>query len=371
MNQCLTNRALGLGGVCLGSLLVSQSFAQAEFRGLGDLPGGAAFSRPWAISSDGTTVVGISRSSNGDEAFRWKATTGIVGLGDFAGGGFSSLATDVSADGSVVVGQGRTTAGDAYFVWKADTGLTPILDGFFPVLGSAIAVSDDGQKVACIRRDTSQPQLVIWTRASGLQPSLGVPSYAFEIVMSGDGHVIVCGNERWTDGIGPVTISTDYPNAIATTTTRDGTTTCGTSGSGGFPSPFACRSSSLADAQPLWRTTSSRGIAKAVSDDASVIVGTDGENAMYWSGPTGAVKLKDWVVAKFGLQLTGWRLRSAVGISADGKVIAGEGTNPSGAEEAWLLRLPSDEACPSDFNADGGVDFSDVEAFFERWENGC
>jgi sulfatase modifying factor 1 len=28
-------------------------------------------------------------------------------------------------------------------------------------------------------------------------------------------------------------------------------------------------------------------------------------------------------------------------------------------------------ACPADFNADGGIDFGDVEAFFERWENGC
>ncbi|MEI7658966.1 MAG: LamG-like jellyroll fold domain-containing protein [Phycisphaerae bacterium] len=28
-------------------------------------------------------------------------------------------------------------------------------------------------------------------------------------------------------------------------------------------------------------------------------------------------------------------------------------------------------ACPADFNADGGVDFGDVGAFFERWENGC
>ncbi len=28
-------------------------------------------------------------------------------------------------------------------------------------------------------------------------------------------------------------------------------------------------------------------------------------------------------------------------------------------------------ACPADFNADGGVDFGDIEAFFERWENGC
>jgi hypothetical protein len=28
-------------------------------------------------------------------------------------------------------------------------------------------------------------------------------------------------------------------------------------------------------------------------------------------------------------------------------------------------------ACPADFNADGGVDFGDVEEFFTRWENGC
>ena len=28
-------------------------------------------------------------------------------------------------------------------------------------------------------------------------------------------------------------------------------------------------------------------------------------------------------------------------------------------------------ACPADFNADGGVDFGDIETFFERWEDGC
>jgi hypothetical protein len=28
-------------------------------------------------------------------------------------------------------------------------------------------------------------------------------------------------------------------------------------------------------------------------------------------------------------------------------------------------------SCPADFNADGGIDFGDVEAFFQRWENGC
>ncbi|MBS0198093.1 MAG: hypothetical protein JSR77_15170 [Planctomycetes bacterium] len=28
-------------------------------------------------------------------------------------------------------------------------------------------------------------------------------------------------------------------------------------------------------------------------------------------------------------------------------------------------------ACPADFNADGGIDGQDIQAFFERWENGC
>jgi hypothetical protein len=28
-------------------------------------------------------------------------------------------------------------------------------------------------------------------------------------------------------------------------------------------------------------------------------------------------------------------------------------------------------ACPAHFNADGGVDFGDIEEFFARWENGC
>jgi len=27
--------------------------------------------------------------------------------------------------------------------------------------------------------------------------------------------------------------------------------------------------------------------------------------------------------------------------------------------------------CTADFNGDGGVDGSDVEAFFDRWANGC
>jgi Lectin C-type domain len=46
-------------------------------------------------------------------------------------------------------------------------------------------------------------------------------------------------------------------------------------------------------------------------------------------------------------------------------------TGGCGCEPLYTNTVNFSVACPADFNADGGIDFSDVEAFFERWENGC
>src|SRR5712691_9226942 len=40
-----------------------------------------------------------------------------------------------------------------------------------------------------------------------------------------------------------------------------------------------------------------------------------------------------------GVDLTGWRLNSATGVSADGTVIVGYGTDPTGNIQAWIARL--------------------------------
>jgi hypothetical protein len=55
--------------------------------------------------------------------------------------------------------------------------------------------------------------------------------------------------------------------------------------------------------------------------------------------------LKDVLVNDFGLDLTGWQLIDATGISDDGLSIVGYGQNPSGNGEAWIARL--DPASPS------------------------
>jgi hypothetical protein len=49
--------------------------------------------------------------------------------------------------------------------------------------------------------------------------------------------------------------------------------------------------------------------------------------------------LKQVLTNDYGLNLAGWTLNFANGISADGLTVVGLGTNPSGNQEAWIARL--------------------------------
>ncbi|MHC4797676.1 MAG: hypothetical protein ACYTF1_13615 [Planctomycetota bacterium] len=86
----------------------SSAYGAAFFQGLGDLPGGEFSSVAYAISDDGSTVVGMSVSTNGHTAYRWTKDSGMIGLGDLPEWGPARYAHGVSADGSVVVGVGIT-----------------------------------------------------------------------------------------------------------------------------------------------------------------------------------------------------------------------------------------------------------------------
>lgn len=78
----------------------------------------------------------------------------------------------------------------------------------------------------------------------------------------------------------------------------------------------------------------------AVSADGSVVVGESGfAGAFVWDETNGMREL-DQVLTELGADHFGWAVESAYGISADGKRIAGEGTNPDGFREAWIATLP-------------------------------
>ena len=213
--------------VLVSAVLVSAvAFAGsgADFQGLGELPGGATYSSPTAVSADGTVAVGSSASTasgNNPEAFLWSEVGGMVGLGDL-GALFQSIAWSVSADGSVVVGQSLN--GQSFneaFRWTESTGMVGLGDlpgGIFS--SRALIVSADGSVVVGLGRNSDDYyEAFRWTETTGMVGLGALPGAI--IIQSGvsamtpDGSAIVgntfsasSGNSPeaflWTDGIGMV-----------------------------------------------------------------------------------------------------------------------------------------------------------------------
>jgi probable HAF family extracellular repeat protein len=288
---------------------------------LGTLPSGTERGVARAASGDGSVIVGNAlNGSNQNEAFRWTAATGMVGLGDLPGGFFESLANDVSEDGEVVVGQG--ISGDAEssryqaFRWTDSGGIVGL--GFLPGSGilrsTAEAANDDGSVVVGYSTHAFQ-EAFRWTAATGMvglgRLSGGTSSHAVNV--SSDGKVIV----------GFATNGDGFDEAFRWSQSA------GMIGLGYLPGG------------------DSQSIARAVSSDGRVVVGLAGQldggaSAFVWDPAHGMRNLQDVLVNNFGMSalLTGWTLTDAVALSADGRVIAGLGINPSGDREGWRVELP-------------------------------
>jgi hypothetical protein len=81
-----------------------------------------------------------------------------------------------------------------------------------------------------------------------------------------------------------------------------------------------------------------------------------------WDQHYGMRKLREVLTDEYGLELNGWTLTGATGVSDDGTVIVGSGVNPAGRLEAWRAVL----AAPillGDVNLDGEVNGLDVDPF--------
>jgi hypothetical protein len=76
------------------------------------------------------------------------------------------------------------------------------------------------------------------------------------------------------------------------------------------------------------------------------------------------VDLKSILISS-GINLSGWRLGSISGASADGFTIVGNGTNPSGQAEGWVANL-SPEPIPEPLTILGSIAVIAFAAGFER-----
>jgi probable HAF family extracellular repeat protein len=385
-------------------LQLSSWVQAAEFIPLGDLPGGEFQSSGNGVSADGTVVVGRSNSDfdgkdDGDtEAFRWTSETGMVGLGDFPGGRYRSRAYGVSADGSVVVGQGSDETFDIEaFRWTIIDGMERLGDSCCGVDDSeARGVSADGNVLVGEGTSTSGREGFRWTAESGITGVGDLPGGVFSSEandVSADGSVAVGRSEgasgteafRWTEVGGMVGLGT-LPggfDSVALGVSKDGSVVVGWSSSASGSEAEAFRWTSAGGMVGLGDLPGGDFIsrANAVSADGSVVVGmgttgsegdpgdptiaTGGggivagnkksasshEEGFIWTQANGLQRLRDILEADGTTGLSGWGPLRPHDISDDGRWVTGEGINPSGFNEAFLVRLPASINGPFNINA--------------------
>lgn len=300
--------------------------------------------------NDNLVTVGFSRYNTFGTLFQAFRSTGSQvtpeqAIGDLPGASMLSSAQAVSNDGNITVGYG--TYADAAQVSRrqafAYVAATAQMRGLGFLSGDnvsvAYGVSGDGTRVAGQSSNASSTRAIVWT----LNPDTSITrtllpdlpgGFAFGEAwgISGNGLVIVGDSEsengieatKWVDGQ-PVALG-DLPGGDFNSSAND------------------------------------------ASEDGSVIVGygtsaTSGflGEAVYWDA-SGVHSIRDLLVAA-GVDMTGWTLQVATGVSADGRTIVGNGTDPEGNPQGWIVVLGETTACAADFNNDGDVNPDDLGDF--------
>lgn len=358
--------ALSLAGFALAESAAAITFS--EIPGLIEVTG---------ISADGSAAIGIqSTRVTGDgftlterRAVRWRRGSSLDIIGDFSGGYVNGRPLDVSSDGSVVVGVGEfdmigenvppwddVVSKDAAFKWTESGGLQALtpLDRNAPN-SSAQLVTADGLNVF----GQSGSQAFSWTESTGMDLSSRL-SHG----VSGDGQVHVGIGDfpsfrpiKWTSGEAAQVI----PVSGSFFAGGRGEPLIGVSDDGevvfgnyqiDFGGSWHMYHFTWSEEKGVNPIAPSRELGVSIaaydlSGDGSVLVGTHHRfkpypphvfRAMMWSEALGVTLLDELLQSK-GVDLMGWQLQKAIGISADGSVIVGTGVNGMGQTSSWVIDL--------------------------------
>jgi probable HAF family extracellular repeat protein len=293
---------------------------------------GAFFSEGLAISADGSTVVGDQIFPAGTRACRWTAATGMVDLG-MPLTGTTSFAHAASGDGGVIAGMANAFASDM-FRWTAGAGMVA-LGGGAAWPGYAHGISPDGTVIV---GQMGQGRAFRWTSAAGFTDLGTLPgdasASAYAISTSGT----VVGYSSGPQG-----------NRAFKWTSTGGMVNLGA---------------------PPGQST----VARAVSADGSVVVGSGPNGPWFWTSALGRMDLVPYLT-DLGLDLSGWILSEATGVSADGLTIVGNGIHgvqdPFPIYEGWVAVLgPRCYPNCDDSTAPPVLNVTDFTCFLNRFAAG-
>jgi probable HAF family extracellular repeat protein len=252
---------------------------------LGGLGGqsGTSIGSAYDINGDGQVVVGLGWiSATNAHAFRWDPINGMIDLGTLQGGS-DSRANGVSADGATVVGWDSDPNTGVWRAARWDNGVESLIG----CLNPADPINGPSHAYAA----SSNGAYITGESSTGLiTPQNWNEDHAF----------------RWDAINGLIDLGTTpvdptgwgNHDTLPAGISDDGRTTVGIAGIGPFGrSPYISREGS------------------------------------------GVTKLKDYLVALGVPQASAWTFIDVQGISGDGRVICGSGTNPSAVREAYRIEL--------------------------------
>lgn len=342
--------------------LAQTAVGGAAFIPLGYVPDHRIQSRVSALAPDGTAVAGYESGPGGNTIFTWTCWGGRTPRSDLPHG----IAHAITSGASVIVGYTVPEAlgGGDGFRWAADSGvqlLPGLREGDH---GEVFGLSADGQVAIGLSELGENHRAVRWENGSiELLDSRAPAPFRRSIAtgISADGSLIVGtlwdssaqSMFQWTQQEGLVTINIPgvYPQYVSLS--ADGSTIIGQgAGFDGFAFRWTAEDG-IRDLGDLPGGRMESG-AYGVSADGSVIVGSSSSGfisidppslfptyeAFIWDAEHGMRSLRDVLQSDYRLDLSGWTLLDATAISADAQIICGNGVNPVGYAEPWIVHLP-------------------------------
>jgi uncharacterized membrane protein len=349
--------------VAFATLAYAPNASGQQLINLGSLPGSHGW-QPRRASADGSVIVGTT-FSNVHRALRWEAReyspATLIELPSL-GSGIGAIAHGVSDDGSTTVGNtfdDKTGTRAVYWLSNSTLRVLPPLSS--SPQGMVFAANGNGTVlVGEAKNAQGDNHAVRWSLSNGgyipldLGRALGYRASAATDV-SDDGSVIVgCNHQdflssafKWTSTLGMVPIGTLLGSSEASAVSGDGRVIVGSS-----VAATGWRAFRWVESDDGGGTMQDLGVfsgayysfAYGVSSDGSMVVGEcetpTGSRACMWDHLTGMVDL-NLLLPTFGIDLTGWVLKEAWGISGDGFTVIGSGTY-NGVPAAWAAVIDAD-----------------------------